>query len=57
MQVSERELIAVKEAMDRVFTQNAIKPGHPSYQYDIQRDFEPTGLADNDWDSNSSTCN
>jgi hypothetical protein len=54
--VSERELEEVKEAMNIVYKQNAIAPGHPMYQYDVQQDFGSVGLNDNDWDSTSSTC-
>ena len=40
----------VKAAMDSTFEQNAIRPGHPEYKYDLQCDFLEQGVRSG-WDS------
>ncbi|KAJ3012555.1 UNVERIFIED_CONTAM: Centrosomal protein of 19 kDa [Siphonaria sp. JEL0065] len=50
--LSDQELSIIKNDMNTEFEKNRIKPGDPGFQYDVQKQFEPT-TEDNDWDSSS----
>jgi len=50
--LSDRELNSLKAAMDVQFRKNRVSIDDPEFEYDVQKDFNPT--EDNDWDDDDS---